>query len=90
MIFPLLRKRRAARSIQAERIRLSADQFIAAWGGDLQTAFWRAHDRAQDPALPKGERSVWRSLVEEIDRRRPGPAPRADSATRRLFPDRRG
>lgn len=89
MIFHLLRKRRPGGPAQAERIRLSADQFITAWGGDLHTAFWRAHDRAQDPAMPREERSVWRALVEEIDRRRPALAPRADTATRRLFPDRR-
>lgn len=90
MIFHLLRKRRSGGSAQAERIRLSADRFIAAWSGDLHTAFWRAHDRAEDPAMPRKERSVWRALVEEIYRRCPSLAPRADTATRRLFPDRRG
>ena len=90
MILRLLRKRRQLRQARAKRISLTADQFIAAWGGDLHTAFWRAHNRAGEAEMPRAERAAWRALVAEIDRRRPSPVPRTDTATRRLFPDRRG
>lgn len=87
MIAALRRRWREARLPRRDRMRLSADDFIADHGGDLDTALWRARDRADDLALPRGDRQAWRDLVEEIDRRRPLPSGRADTATRMLFRD---
>ena len=73
MILGILRRRRAARIALADRIRRSADLFVAAWGDDLHAAFWRAHDGATNPSLSPKDRRMWRA--------------RADTATRMVFRD---
>ena len=87
MILGLLRRRRAARIAIADRIRRSADLFVAACGDDLHTAFWRAHDGAANLSLSQKDRRMWRALAADIDRRRPPGRARADTATRMLFRD---
>lgn len=87
MIFGLLRRRRDARLAVAERTRQAADLFIAAWGQDLDRAFWRAHDRAWDRNTSAPDRRRWLALLGEINSRRPLTRRRADTATRMLFRD---
>jgi hypothetical protein len=85
MILGLLRRRRDVRIARRDRIRRSADFFIAAWDNDPHIAFWRAHDRMSDPSTPTKDRRTWRALLDEIDRRRPASTSRGDTATRLLF-----
>jgi len=87
VILGLLRRRRDARLAIADRTRQAADLFVAAWGQDLDRAFWRAHDRAWDRGTSTPDRRLWLALLGEIDGRRPPTRPRADTATRMLFRD---
>ena len=87
MIAAFFEKRRNARIAREDEIRRAADELIRFNRGDLDRAFWRAHDRAVRIDQPKHERRYWYALLDEIDQRRPAFRLRADTATRMLLRD---
>lgn len=85
MIRALLHRRRIAQAARLSAAKEAADLLIARCDGNLNRAFWRAHERALDAGLPRKERQAWRDLLDEIDERRPQARSRGDAATRLLF-----
>lgn len=85
MIRAMLRRRRIAQAARLSRAREGADLLIARCDGNLNRAFWRAHERLQDGDLSREQRRIWRDLLDEIDSRRVPAPSRGDAATRMVF-----